>query len=177
MKKVWFGILFSCGLLLSADNLLPDFGNLRFDGKNSIWEGKNKKALFFFSPQSAISNLKVSTEKDALVIHLDRFFASGGKNIQVNFRVTDPRFFKVGEMEQTVCIQGPKGAKVTLFFEGYTRDRKHMTQRTMLDLNGEKQIFSFKGGFSIPVSVLSLRYDFSSDGIYKFHALDLVQCE
>ena len=46
-----------------------------------------------------------------------------------------------------------------------------------LELNGEKQIFSFKGGFAEPVTTLSLRYDFSADGIYKFYSIELRSCE
>ena len=177
MKKLFIGLLSICSLTLFADNLLPNFAKLRFDGKESIWEEKTRKSIFFFSPKSVISNVKVSTEKDALVIHLDKAFASGANSLQVNFRVLDRKFFKPGEYEQTVCIQGPKGAKLTLFFEWYTVDKKHMTQRSTLELTGEKQIFSFKGGFSTAISLFSLRYDFSRDGIYKFYALDLIPCE
>lgn len=177
MKQLMFGLLLMGGLMLSAEELLSDFGKLRFDGKNSILEGNKVKALFFCTPKNAMSYVKVSMEKDALLLHLDRTFASGTRSFQMNVRVTDSKFFKAGENEQTVCVQGPKGSKLTIYFEGYTAEKKHRYQRSELELNGEKQIFSFKGGFAEAVASLSLRYDFSADGIYRFYSIDLRSCE
>ena len=176
--KLWmFGLLLMGGLMLPAEELLSDFGKLRFDGKSSILEGNNVKAIFFCTPKNAMSYVKISTEKDALVLNLDKAFASGTRSLQMNVRVTDRKFFQAGENEQTLCVQGPKGSRLTLYFEGYTAEKKHRYQRSELELNGEKQIFSFKGGFAEPVTTLSLRYDFSADGIYKFYSIELRSCE
>jgi len=176
MKVPMILALFGVGLMAQAVSLFPDLSVFRVEKaarEIRIWSKNDCRANFFSAPdQTLIKNVEIRAEDDALVIDTEKAFQAGVSNLNFNFNISNPDDRRMGEKELTVMLSGPKGATVRLFFEGYTVKDQHFARYQEVELNGEKQIFSFQNNFADDMKSLHLRFDVKQGGIYKFYAVD-----
>ena len=131
-----------------------------------------KSVRFFALDSEKTPFLEPRLEKECLVVDASRMKTERMENLTIQFWGLDPK--RMGDHYMHFAeIQGPKGGKGRLFFEGQTREGRHFWKMLEIQLQGHRQIFAFEEFIPADLKTLFLRYDFTTPGEYRFFRSEL----
>src|SRR5574344_1908545 len=173
MKEIYIFVI--AGILASsifANVITPEWSSVTIRETpnlkqiNSV-QGKRIGYMFTERERGFIEKVKATSVKDAIIIDNREAFAAGAAKVNISFYTIAEREFPQGSYRLTITVQGPKDARVELFFEGKTTDNHHFYNRKPFTLSGKRETLSLVSEVPSKLNELHLRFDLLSSGEFQ----------
>lgn len=148
-------------------------------GNTVFYQSGDRRVLRLTNEPYAIleSTIHTSLLPDGLLVDTGTAFAAGARKVNLVFLTIPQTEFPDPLYRLTLVLQGPKDAKVALYFEGTTPEGKHFYQSRIATLSGTRETVDFTSEIPWKMRELHLRFDFLSPGIFRIYQADFTPSE
>ncbi len=165
------GLLCLAALTAGAGSAAPEWEKLalrEFPNQKCLAEGKETRIRVTSEPdRSLAAPVGVTLGKDGFALDTVPAFEKGAKKVNICFLTIPGKEFPAPRYRLSLTLEGAKGSRLALYFEGKTPDRKHFYRMKPVTLSGGKETFSFEEAVPRKMEELHLRFDFLSPGVYR----------